>query len=159
LNLYAPTYIRHDANSPDGWSVVPIDAAYPKMYMPWLNLGPSINYWAPRMVCDLWKAKAVYITENGCANPDRPNSRGEILDTARVMYLQQHLIHAHRAISEGYPLKGYFLWSLMDNFEWCWGYTRRFGIVYVNFETKQRIPKLSAQYYSEIIRRNAVGGV
>jgi beta-glucosidase len=74
------------------------------------------------------------------------------------MYLQQHLIHAHRAIGEGYPLKGYFLWSLMDNFEWAYGYTRRFGIHYTNYETQQRTPKLSAKFYADVIRRDAVGG-
>jgi beta-glucosidase len=74
------------------------------------------------------------------------------------MYLQQHLIHAHRATAEGYPLKGYFLWSLVDNFEWAFGYTKRFGIHYVNFQTQERTPKLSAQFYADVIRRNAVGG-
>ena len=93
------------------------------------------------------------------ANPDRPNDKGEVLDTARVMFLQQHLIHAHRAIAEGIPLCGYFLWSLMDNFEWAWGYTKRFGICYVNYESMQRTPKLSAQFYRDVIRRNAVGGL
>ena len=114
------------------------------MYMPWLNIGPSILYWGPRLLSDIWGVKSIYITENGCANPDVPNARGEILDTARVMYLREHLIHAHRAVAEGYPLKGYFLWSLMDNFEWAVGYTRRFGICHVNYETLERTPKLSA---------------
>ena len=81
----------------------------------------------------------------------------EVLDTGRVMYLQQHLIQAHRAAAEGYPLRGYFLWSLLDNFEWLWGYTRRFGICYVDYRTLERIPKLSARFYSDVIRRNAVG--
>jgi beta-glucosidase len=74
------------------------------------------------------------------------------------MYLQQHLIHLHRAVSDGIPVKGYFLWSLMDNFEWAMGYTRRFGIFYVNYETLERTPKLSAAFYGDVIRRNAVGG-
>jgi beta-glucosidase len=160
LNLYAPTYIRHDPAAPRGrgWSVVRNDAHYPRMDMPWLYIGPSILYWGPRLVSEIWSVPAVYITENGCANPDRPNAAGEILDTARVMYLQQHLIHAHRATAEGYPLNGYFLWSLVDNFEWAFGYTKRFGIHYVNFETQERTPKLSARFYADVIRRNALGG-
>jgi beta-glucosidase len=158
LNLYAPQYIRHDPAAPRGWSIVPLDEAYPRMHMPWLALGPSILYWSPRLASELWKVPAIYITENGCANPDRPTSAGEVDDVARVMYLQQHLIHAHRAVSEGYPLKGYFLWSLMDNFEWAFGYTRRFGICYTNYQTLRRTPKLSAKFYAEVIRRNAVGG-
>ncbi|HYO09646.1 MAG TPA: GH1 family beta-glucosidase [Tepidisphaeraceae bacterium] len=158
LNLYAPSYVRHDPAAPRQWSPVACDEAYPRMNMPWLTIGPSVLYWAPRFVTELWKVPAVYITENGAANPDRPNEKGELLDVARVMYLQQHLVHAHRATAEGYPLKGYFLWSLMDNFEWAFGYTRRFGICYTNYQTLQRTPKLSAKFYSQVIARNAVGG-
>ncbi len=157
LNLYAPTYIRHDSASPDGWSIVKCDEHYPRMHMPWLTLGPSITYWGPRLVAELWKVKSIFITENGCAYPDVPDADNKIWDTARVMYLQQHLIGAHRAVSEGYGLKGYFLWSLMDNFEWACGYTKRFGLHYVNYDTMERLPKLSAEFYSHIIRRNALG--
>ncbi len=111
----------------------------------------------PRLCRDLWNPKAIYITENGCANPDRPDEKNHINDTARIMYLQNHLIHLHRAVSEGIPVKGYFLWSLMDNFEWACGYTKRFGIHYVNFHTQERIPKLSADFYADVIRKNAIG--
>lgn len=159
VNLYAPIYIRHDPTVPHGWSHVVCDDNYPKMHMPWLNIGPNILYWVPRILSELWKIPEIYITENGCAYPDRPNHSGEVLDTARVMYLQNHLIHAHRAVAEGYPLKGYFVWSLMDNFEWTSGYTKRFGVHYVNYSTLQRTPKLSAKFYSGVIKRNAVGGV
>lgn len=158
MNQYAPTYIRHDANAPRGWAHVPCDESYPKMHMPWLNIGPAILYWTPRIISELWKVPELYITENGCANPDRPNEKNEILDTGRMMFLQNQLIHAQRATAEGIPLKGYFLWSLMDNFEWAMGYTKRFGICYVNYETLERIPKLSAHFFSDVIRRNAVGG-
>jgi beta-glucosidase len=157
INLYAPIYVRHDPSAPRGWSTVPCDDNYPRMHMPWLLLGPSILYWGPRLVCDNWKVPAVYITENGCACPDQRDNGNEIQDVARVMYLQQHLIHLHRAADEGYPVKGYFLWSLMDNFEWACGYTRRFGICYVDYETLERIPKLSARFYADVIQRNAIG--
>lgn len=158
LNLYAPTYIRHDPSNPKGWAHIPCDENYPRMHMPWLYIGPAILYWGPRLVSEVWKLPAVYITENGCAYPDKPTEKNEILDLGRVMYLQQHLIHLHRAVADGYPMKGYFLWSLLDNFEWTSGYTKRFGIHYVNYETCQRTPKLSARFYAEVIRRNAVGG-
>ena len=72
------------------------------------------------------------------------------------MYLRNHLVHGHRAVREGFPLRGYFLWSLMDNFEWADGYTKRFGIYYVDFETQKRTPKLTAEYYRETIARNSV---
>src|SRR5207237_5914101 len=113
-------------------------------------------YWTPRLISEIWKVPALYVTENGCAYPDRPNEKNEVNDLARMMYLQNHLIQAHRAVAEGYPLKGYFLWSLMDNFEWAYGYTKRFGIHYVDFDTQKRIPKLSAAWYKEVIARNSV---
>jgi beta-glucosidase len=158
VNLYFPTYVRHDPNDRRGWSVIPCGPDYPRMHMPWLTLGPSILYWVPRLLSEIWKVPAIYVTENGCANPDRPGEDRQTRDTARMMYLQQHLIHAHRATAEGYPLRGYFLWSLMDNFEWTFGYTRRFGIHYVNYQTLERTRKLSAEFYADVIRRNAVGG-
>jgi beta-glucosidase len=157
INLYAPTYVRADPAEERGWSIVPCDASYPRMHMPWLTIGPSILYWGPRLAREAWNLRLpLYVTENGCASPDEVNERGEVVDTARVMYLQEHLIHAHRAAAEGL-LQGYFLWSLLDNFEWAFAYTRRFGIHYVDFETQRRIPKLSARFYADVIRRNALG--
>jgi beta-glucosidase len=158
MNLYSPTYIRHDPESSNGWNVLKCDENYPKMHMPWLNIGPSILYWTPRIISEIWKPKALYVTENGCAYPDRPTEKGEVLDLGRLMLLQNSLMHAHRAVSEKVPLKGYFLWSLMDNFEWAMGYTKRFGVCYTNYETMQRTPKLSAKFYSDVIKRNAIGG-
>ncbi|MFP4415390.1 family 1 glycosylhydrolase, partial [Coleofasciculus sp.] len=78
------------------------------------------------------------------------------IDIDRIFYLRQHLRSAHRAISEGYPLKGYFLWSLMDNFEWSYGYDRRFGLIYIDYPTQKRIPKASFDWYRECIRTNRV---
>ena len=72
------------------------------------------------------------------------------------MFLRQHFIAAHQAVREGWPLQCYFVWSLMDNFEWCRGYTQRFGLCYVNYQTQQRIPKLSAKFYREVIRAHGV---
>jgi beta-glucosidase len=155
-NIYAPTYIRASDRNPAGYEVVPFPESYPRMVMPWLYVGAPIAYWSPRWMKEIWGVKAVYITENGCAALDRLTTEGEVLDTDRVAYLRQHFIAAQRAVSEGWPLRGYFAWSLLDNFEWCFGYTRRFGIVYVNYETQERTPKLSAEFYREVIRRHAV---
>ena len=77
-------------------------------------------------------------------------------DTDRIMYLRNYLSQLQRAVSDGVPVKGYFLWSLMDNFEWADGYANRFGLHYVDYATQQRTPKLSAQFYREVIARNAV---
>jgi beta-glucosidase len=72
------------------------------------------------------------------------------------MYLRNYLTQLQRAVAEGVPVKGYFLWSLLDNFEWAEGYSKRFGIVYVNFATQKRTPKLSASFYKEVIRDRRV---
>jgi beta-glucosidase len=154
-NVYTPTYVRADS-SPLGFAVEQAPTSYPHMASPWLSIGPECIYWAVRNVVDLWKVPGVYITENGCSSDDVINAAGHIEDTDRIMYLRNHLTHLHRAAVEGYPVKGYFLWSLMDNFEWADGYSKRFGIHYVDFKTQKRTPKQSAAYYKEVIRRNAV---
>ncbi len=155
LNVYTPEYVRASA-SPAGYSVERRQASYPRMASDWLYIGPEVIYWAIRNVSDIWKAPALYITENGCSADDVVTADGRIEDTDRVMYLRNHLTHLHRAASEGYPIKGYFLWSLLDNYEWADGYSKRFGVHYVDFKTQKRTPKLSAEWYREVISRNAV---
>jgi beta-glucosidase len=98
----------------------------------------------------------LYVTENGRAAEDYVNPEGVVNDVERVRYLHQHLTASARAIKDGANLAGYFVWSLLDNFEWGWGYQKRFGIVYVDFGTQRRIPKSSAHFYSEVVRANAV---
>ena len=98
----------------------------------------------------------LYITENGRAAEDYVNPQGQVDDIERVRYLHSHLEAAARAIKDGVNLTGYFVWSLLDNFEWAWGYQKRFGIVYVDFGTQRRIPKSSAHFYSGVVRANAV---
>jgi beta-glucosidase len=98
----------------------------------------------------------LYITENGRAAEDYVNPDGEVNDVERVRYLRAHLEAAARAIQDGASLAGYFVWSLLDNFEWGWGYQKRFGVVFVDFGTQHRIPKASARFYSDVVRGNAV---
>ena len=98
----------------------------------------------------------LYITENGCAAEDYVNPEGLVNDPERVRYLHQHLAAAARAIDDGVNLAGYFVWSLLDNFEWGWGYQKRFGIIYVDYGTQHRIVKSSAHFYSDVVRANAV---
>jgi beta-glucosidase len=155
LNVYAPSYVRAD-DSPKGYAIVPRQTSYPHMASPWIAVGPEVLYWAVRNVCELWHPGEIYITENGCSADDVVTADGRIEDTDRVMYLRNHLTHLRRATAEGFPVKGYFLWSLLDNFEWADGYSKRFGIHYVDFKTEKRTAKLSAEWYREAIRRNAV---
>jgi beta-glucosidase len=155
LNVYTPDYVRADS-SREGYSVLPRQKSFPRMASPWLYVGPEVIYWAVRNVSEIWKPKELYITENGCSADDVITKEGRIEDTDRVMYLRNHLIHLQRAASEGYPIKGYFLWSLLDNYEWADGYSKRFGIHYVDFETRKRTPKLSAEWYRQVIAGNRV---
>lgn len=155
LNVYTPEYVRADA-SPAGYVVEPRQSSFPRMASPWLFIGPEVIYWAVRNVSEVWRPKTLYITENGCSADDVVTADGRVEDTDRVMYLRNHLMHLYRAASEGYPVKGYFLWSLLDNFEWTDGYSKRFGMHYVDFKTQVRTPKLSAEWYREVIANNAV---
>ena len=97
-----------------------------------------------------------HITENGCASDDTVAADGIVYDTDRVMFLRSHLRELHRATAEGVPVRGYFQWSLMDNFEWTAGYGNRFGIVYVDFKAQKRTPKASAQFFRAAAGRNGV---
>lgn len=101
----------------------------------------------------------LYITENGASYSDAPNAEGRVPDARRTRYLHDHLVAAQRAIAAGVNLRGYFAWSLLDNFEWAWGYKQRFGMVWVDYETQQRIIKDSAHWYSRVIAGNAVQAV
>lgn len=98
--------------------------------------------------------EAIYITENGAAFKDEPPTNGVVHDPRRVEYLRNHFEAASKAIAQGVPLKGYFVWSFLDNFEWAEGYNKRFGIVYVDYATQVRTLKDSALYYQSIISPN-----
>jgi beta-glucosidase len=98
---------------------------------------------------------ALYVTENGAAYYDPPTAdSGAIDDPLRVAYFREHLRAVRRAIRAGVDVRGYFAWSLLDNFEWAYGYAKRFGIVHVDFATQQRTPKASARFYADVIRSN-----
>jgi beta-glucosidase len=155
INCYTPTYVRAD-DSEQRYAVVPRPSSFPHMASGWLTVGPEALYWGPKLVNEVWHPQAMYITENGCSSDDKLNSEGRVLDTDRVMYLRNYISQLQRAVSEGAPVRGYFLWSLLDNFEWADGYAKRFGIVYVDYKTQKRTPKLSAEFYKATIAKNSV---
>ena len=105
---------------------------------------------------DEYPAVPLLITENGAAFDDQVSADGAVHDPDRVAYLDAHLRACHRAIEDGVPLRGYFVWSVFDNFEWACGYTRRFGIVHVDYDTQTRTPKDSAGFYSRVLRTGAL---
>ncbi|MFJ3229562.1 GH1 family beta-glucosidase [Streptomyces sp. NPDC086787] len=98
----------------------------------------------------------LYVTENGAAYDDRPGPDGRVHDPERIAYLHAHLSEVRRAIGEGADVRGYFLWSLLDNFEWSYGYGKRFGMVYVDYPTLARIPKSSARWYARAARTGSL---
>ena len=98
-----------------------------------------------------------YITENGCAYPEQPDADGNVKDDRRISYLNKHLNAVAEAIAEGAPVKGYYQWSLMDNYEWAMGYEKRFGIVHVDYATQKRTLKDSAKWYAQVIASH--GGI
>jgi len=128
------------------------DRSWEKTQMGW-----SIVPWGCRKLLhwidERYDHPDIVITENGLAWDDKVE-QGKVRDQKRINFLSAYLNECHQAIEEGISLKGYFLWSLMDNFEWALGFSRRFGICYVDFETGKRIPKESAQWYSNLIKNN-----
>jgi len=156
LNVYKPDHYVVAADNARGFALAPFPASFPHMDASWLNVGPEAIYWAPRHLSKLWGVTSIYITENGTSATDEAAADGQVYDVDRIMYLRNYLTELQRATSEGIPVLGYFLWSLMDNFEWSDGLAKRFGLIRVDFETQGRTPKLSAAFYREVIRRNAV---
>jgi beta-glucosidase len=156
VNVYKPNVYVVASDEPPGYRIVPINASHPKMKSSWHVFDPEALYWAPRHVQALWGAKSIFITENGCAASDEVAEDGKIYDSDRIMFLRTYLTQLQRATSEGVPVHGYFLWSAQDNFEWVDGFGNRFGLIYVDFKTQKRTPKLSAEWFREASRRNAV---
>jgi beta-glucosidase len=151
-----PQYYVVATDRAPGFAVLPFSASFPHMSAEWLRVGPETIYWVPRLAATVWNIKTIYISENGTSSADQVRSDGQIYDTDRIMFLRNYLTQLQRATSEEIPVRGYFLWSLMDNFEWIDGYTRRFGLYHVDFDTQRRMPKLSAAFYRETVERNAV---
>src|SRR5215213_5302770 len=157
LNIYAPQHYVVASEHPPGFTVLPFPTSFPHMNVDWLRIGPETLYWVPRLAAKLWNIDTIYISENGTSAADDVTADGSVYDIDRIMYLRNYLAQLQRATSEGVPVRGYFLWSLMDNFEWIYGFEKRFGLYRVDFQTQLRTPKLSASFYRNVIERNAVG--
>jgi beta-glucosidase len=155
INVYT-TREAVPSDAAPGYEMIKRPATYPYAGSNWLFLNPQALYWTPKLVSQIWGVKKIYITENGCSSADVVRPDGHVLDSDRVMYLRNYLTQMQRGIAEGVPIHGYFLWSLLDNYEWASGFSKRFGITYVDFETQKRTPKLSYDFYREVIRTNSV---
>ncbi|WP_087506585.1 GH1 family beta-glucosidase [Neiella marina] len=153
-NFYNHPPVR-PSDKPWGFDIVDMPEAYPRTDMGW-PITPDAMYWLLKFSQEFFGDLPIYITENGMAAADKVERDGTVQDMDRIEFLRTHLRACQRAISEGVPLKGYYVWSLFDNFEWAFGYDKRFGIIRVEYDTQQRIIKESGHYYSAVMAENAV---
>ena len=157
INYYQPLQVGAapaDPDRPELWPGADDVFAYPSPE-PHTGMGWTVD---PSGLTELLDRTAqefsvpIMVTENGSAFPDQPDESGQFVDTARADYLRSHIAAIEAAIEAGIDVRGYFAWSLLDNFEWAWGYDQRFGIVHVDFDTQERRMKLSGRVYRDIIR-------
>jgi len=152
LNSYYSIYAKADAeNWPLG--IRQVTSGRAKTDANW-EVVPEGMYDLLKWIDARYHPKKIIITENGAANNDWVNMDGKVEDPNRIDYLRRYLSAVNRAINEGVQVKGYYVWCFCDNFEWAWGLSRRFGIVYVDYATQQRIPKASACWLSDVIKNN-----
>nr|MDT0656880.1 GH1 family beta-glucosidase [Micromonospora sp. DSM 115978] len=147
-------YWRAPSNWPGSEQVRFVTRGVPVTDMGWEIDAPGLVEILERVHRE-YPAVPLAVTENGAAFVDEVVDHA-VHDPDRVAYFDAHLRACHQAIAAGVPLRGYFAWSLMDNFEWAWGYTKRFGMIYVDYDSQLRIPKSSARWYADVIRRNGL---
>lgn len=153
VNYYTRTVIRADQNIPvlQANMVLP-EGEYSQMW----EIFPEGMYEVLTRIHREYRVENIYLTENGVPVPDGVDFDGRVRDERRIRYLRDHLLQLHRAIGAGIPVRGYFHWSFMDNFEWSFGYRMRFGLVYVDFPTQQRIVKDSGRWYADVVHTHRV---
>jgi beta-glucosidase len=152
VNYYTRAVVRYDPDFPiiQANAVQPEGSEYSQM---WEIYPPGIYELLMRVWND-YHPKEIFITENGICVPDGVDFDGKVRDERRIRYLRDHIAQAGRALADGVPLRGYLVWSLLDNFEWQLGYQMRFGIVHVDFDTLKRTVKDSGRWYANVIKEN-----
>jgi len=155
INIYQGRLIRAAADGTPREVSRPI--GHPLTGFDW-PVTPDALYWGPRLLHERYGLPIV-ITENGCSTRDWPSLDGRVHDPQRIDFVTRYLRELHRAIQEGVPVHGYFLWSLLDNFEWAEGYKERFGLVHVDYPTQGRTLKDSALWYREVIASNGAAAL
>lgn len=164
LKLISEPIDIYGQNIYNGWMVkmgedgkpvtVPRYQGFPTTATGW-PITPECLYWGPKFLYERYQ-KPIYITENGISCNDVVSLDGKVHDAGRIDFEERYLAQLNRAIQDGADIRGYFYWSLMDNFEWSEGYSQRFGLVYVDYRTGERIPKDSAGWYKKVIANNAL---
>jgi beta-glucosidase len=162
VNYYTRPIVKAgagDPSQPTPWvgsgDVAPGTRGLPQTEMGW-EIDPDGLHAILTRLAREYPGVALYVTENGAAFADEKSPDGAVHDPARVEYLDRHFRAAHRAIGDGVDLRGYFVWSLLDNFEWSFGYSKRFGLVHVDYDTLERTPKDSARWYAQVTRANGI---
>jgi beta-glucosidase len=147
INTYSGECVRagHDGRPED----VPWDPGFRMTTFRW-PVAPAALYWAPRFIHERYRVP-IYITENGMANTDWVALDGRVHDPQRIDFIQRYLRQLRKAVQDGVDVRGYFYWSILDNFEWAEGYKERFGLVYVDYQTQVRTLKDSAYWYAAVI--------
>ncbi len=147
LNIYSGRWVGKEG-------IIDFPPHYPQAFdLPWLKFLPSSLYWGVKFCWKKYSPREIFLTENGYSTESFIGEEYSLQDLDRILYLRSYLLELLRIMEEGAPVKGYFLWSLLDNFEWAEGFTKRFGIIYVDYQTQKRIPKLSSEWYRRLIKR------
>ena len=149
VNIYGGWPVRAGADGKP--EAVPFPADIGRTALGW-EITPEALYWGPKFLHERY-GLPLLITENGASFHDAPSRDGRVPDAARVDFMARYLAALQRAMREGVPVRGYFHWSLLDNFEWAHGYRQRFGLIYVDHKTQKRTLKDSALWYRNVIRR------
>lgn len=154
VNYYTRAVIRHDWRIPLVWGrpIQPEDSEYSQM---WEIYPPGIYDLLARIWAD-YRPAEIIVTENGIPVPESVDADGRVRDARRIRYLRDHIAQVHRAIVDGIPVRGYLVWSLLDNFEWTLGYQMRFGLVHVDYQTQARTIKDSGRWFAQVIRENGL---
>jgi beta-glucosidase len=152
VNYYAPSYIADDPRGSLGFQFGSAPPGTPVTALGWSIDPPALTENLLRLR-ERYGDPEMYITENGACFGDPLAADGTVHDDDRIAYLRDHLAAARRALAAGVKLRGYFVWSLLDNFEWAEGYSRRFGVIHVDFKTLKRTPKASFHYLAGVMRR------
>jgi beta-glucosidase len=149
LNHYSPNYVRVDSENVLGFGFAGPPPDVPRTPIGW----PIVpDAFADTLIeIDRRYRVPIYVLENGTASDDKLDGNGTVSDPGRIAYVKSYIEAMHRAIAAGADVRGYFVWSLLDNFEWGSGYSQRFGLVYVDYPTQRRIPKASARWYADMI--------
>jgi beta-glucosidase len=150
INHYSPIYAKGVWGAPLGFGFGGAPPEMPRSPIGW-PIDPSALLETLLMAHERYQLP-IYVLENGLGAIEKPDDTGRIEDAARIDYLRRYVEAMREAVSRGADVRGYFVWSLLDNFEWQAGYAQRFGVVHVDYATQRRIPKASADWYAQLIR-------